>query len=346
MRYLETLRRMYWISRLKHQGQASFADKLRWWRHGFRPSSAQMYRFPRADMHQYVSDYAENYGSLHLNPVESVFNHKALQQSLLQAAGAVMPELVAVLYGGRAVLHPLTPRARPVGAAELANALVAGGGEYIIKPDCGGGGDKVALLQVEEGAVVRSDGHDRAVFDAEAWGKQVMLIQRRAEPAAFWRDLWPGSINTIRVLTLWRDGEVAPFIAGVVQRIGTEASLPVDNYSRGGVAAPVDPATGRLAAASRRTHRERRLSHHPDTGRPIEGEIIPNWDGIRAEVLRLTGALPLNCFVGWDVFVNQEDRVAVCEMNGARSTVTLLQLDRGLLGDNRVREYYEEQHAL
>ena len=193
MRYLETLRRMYWISRLKHQGQASFADKLRWWRHGFRPSSAQMYRFPRADMHQYVSDYAENYGSLHLNPVESVFNHKALQQSVLQAAGAVMPELVAVLYGGRAVLHPLTPRARPVGAAELANALVAGGGEYIIKPDCGGGGDKVALLQVEEGAVVRSDGHDRAVFDAEAWGKQVMLIQRRAEPAAFWRDLWPGS---------------------------------------------------------------------------------------------------------------------------------------------------------
>jgi hypothetical protein len=44
--------------------------------------------------------------------------------------------------------------------------------------------------------------------------------------------------------------------------------------------------------------------------------------------------------------VNQEDRVAVCEMNGARSTVTLLQLDRGLLADNRVREYYEEQHAL
>lgn len=345
MRYLETLRRMYWTSRLKHQGRAPLAERLRWWRRGFRASSAQMYRFPRPDMHQYVNDYAENYGSLHLNPVEAVFEHKMVQQSLLQAAGAVMPELVAVLYGGHAVLHPLTPRAQPVPPAELERALVVAGGEYIIKPDCGGG-DKVALLRIEEGALVRCDGSDRAAFSVETWPNRVMLIQRRAEPAAFWRDLWPGSINTIRILTLWREGDPAPFIAGVVQRIGTEASLPVDNYSRGGIAAPIDAATGRLAAASRRTHRDRRLTHHPDTGRPIEGAIIPGWDGIRAEVLRLTGALPVNCFVGWDIFVNRDDRVAVCEVNGARSTVTLLQLDGGLLADERVRRYYEEQRAL
>jgi hypothetical protein len=346
MRYLETLRRMYWISRLKHQGLASIADKLRWWRRGFRPSSAQMYHFPRPEMREYVSDYTENYGSLHLNPVEAVFEHKVVHQGLLQAAGAVMPELVAVLYRGHAVLQPLTPRARPVSPAELERALVAAAGEYIIKPDSGGGGDGVAVLRVEHGVVVRYDGAERAAFSAESWRDRVMLIQRRAEPAPFWRDLWPGSINTMRIMTLWRESEPAPFIAGAVQRIGTEASLPVDNYSRGGLAAPIDAATGRLAAASRRTHRDRRLSHHPDTGRPIDGEIIPDWEGIRAEVLRLTAALPLNCYVGWDIFVNAEGRIAVCEINGARSTVTLLQLEGGLLADERVRRYYEEQRAL
>jgi hypothetical protein len=337
---------MYWVSRLKHQGLASFAEKLRWWRLGFRPSSAQMYRFPRPELRDYVSDYTENYGSLHLNPVEAVFEHKMIQQSLLQAAGAVMPELVAVLYRGHAVLHPLTPHARPVPPSELERALVAAAGEYIIKPDAGGGGDNVALLRVEKGALVRYDGATRTAFSVESWPNRVMLIQRRAEPAAFWRELWPGSINTMRIMTLWRDSEPAPFIAGVVQRIGTETSLPVDNYSRGGLAAPIDTATGRLAAANRRTHRDRRLTHHPDTGRRIEGEIIPGWNGIRAEVLRLTAALPINCYVGWDIFVDAEDRVAVCEVNGARSTMTLLQLEGGLLADERVRRYFEETGAL
>ncbi len=344
MRYLETLRRMYWTSRLKHQGTASVVERLRWWRRGFRPSSAQMYSFPRPEMHEYVNDYAENY-CLHQNPIEAVFDHKLVQQSLLQAAGAVMPELVAVVYRGHSVLHPLTPHARPVPPRELEGTLVAAGGEYIIKPDCGGGGDKVALLRVEKGVAVRYDGAERSTFSIESCRDRVMLIQRRAEPAAFWRDLWPGSINTMRILTLWRDGDLSPFIAGAVQRIGTEDSLPVDNYSRGGLAAPIDAATGRLAAASRRTHRDRRLTYHPDTGRAIEGEIIPGWDGIKAEVLRLTAALPLNRFVGWDIFVNAEDRVSVCEVNGARSTVTLLQLDGGLLADERVRGYYEEQRA-
>jgi hypothetical protein len=346
MDYLETLRKMYWVSRLKHQGRASVAERLRWWRRGFRASSAQMYGFPRADMHEYVNDYTENYGSLHLNPVEDLFNHKTVQQGVLQAAGAVMPELVAVLYGGRAVLCPLTHGARPVTPLELERALVGAGGDYIIKPDCGGGGDKVALLRVEQGSLARYDGDGRAAFDVEACRDRVMLIQRRAEPAAFWRDLWPGSINTMRIMTLWRDSEPTPFIAGAVQRVGTKASLPADNYSRGGLAAPIDVASGRLSGANWKTQRHRRLSHHPDSGRPIEGEFIPGWAAIRSEVLRLTAALPLNCYVGWDIFVDHLDRVAVCEMNGARSTVTLLQLAGGLLADARVRRYYEEHDAL
>lgn len=74
--------------------------------------------------------------------------------------------------------------------------------------------------------------------------------------------------------------------------------------------------------------------------------MIPGWAGIRAEVLRLAGALPHNCFVGWDVFVTSQERVAICEINGARTGVLIMQLDTGLLADPRVRGYYEEQCAL
>jgi hypothetical protein len=346
MRFFETLRRMYWTGQLAYQGEASLARKLRWWRRGFRPKSAVLYRFPVADQNQYVNDYAENYRSLHLNPVESIFEHKTVQHGLLQAAGAAMPELLGIIYRGRAVLRPLTPRAEPVEIAELERALVAHGGEYIIKPDCGGGGDKVALLGVQNGALARQDKGRWAPFALAALMRDVMLVQRRAEQAPFWRALNPGSLNTIRFLTLWRTGERAPFIAAAAQRIGTAASAPVDNVSRGGLVAPIDAVTGRIGRAVSLKKVEQWFTHHPDNGAPIEGMVIPGWDAIRAEVLRLAGALPLNCFVGWDVFVNPEGRVAACEVNGARTSVAMVQLERGLLADERVRGYYEEQQAL
>ena len=346
MRYLETLRRIYWTGRLADQGEASLIEKLRWWYRGFRPVSARQYGFPRADMHHYVNDYAENYASQRFNPVKAVFDHKAVQYALLQAAGAILPELMAILYRDRAALHPLTPRAEPATASELERALLADGGEFIIKPDRGGGGDKVALIRPENGKLIGYSGRDRGPFRFDRTSNRVMLVERRATQAGFWRDLYPGSLNTIRFLTLWRESEPTPFIAGATQRIGSEASAPADNHARGGLAAPIDAVTGRLGCAYRKKDPEERLTHHPDTGSPITGMVIPDWAGIRTEVLRLAGALPLNCFVGWDVFVNDEGRAAICEMNGHWTGVLIMQLENGLLADERVRRYYEEQRAV
>jgi hypothetical protein len=194
--------------------------------------------------------------------------------------------------------------------------------------------------------LISYSGRDRAEFRFDRSRSTVFLIQRRASQAQFWCDLYAGSLNTMRILTIWLDGDPAPFIAAAAQRIGNDASAPADNYSRGGVAASIDAATGRLGHAIGSNAVQERLTHHPDTGSPITGRVIPNWGDIRAEVLRLAGALPFNCFVGWDIFVTADGRVAVCEINGSRVGVNILQLERGLLADERVRRYYEGQHAL
>ncbi len=333
---------MYWTARLGDHVEAPLAQRTYWWWRGFRVSSVRQYAFPRPDMHEYVNDYSENYGSLHLNPIPLMFRHKAMQRAFLQTAGAAQPEVMAALWRGRVVLHPFSPRAAPVTVAELEQALRADGGEFILKPEEGGGGDKVALIRAEHGTLVRHYGRDSGPLDLQQCHDRAMLIERRAEQAGFWRDLFPGSLNTMRLLTLWREGDRAPIIARVAQRIGTLDSTPTDNHGRGGLALPIDRETGRLGHGSRKDYPEERLTNHPDTGTRFEGLMLPAWEAIRTEVLRLAGSLPLNCFVGWDVFVNAEGKVAICEANGARTGVLIMQLERGLLADPETRRYYEE----
>jgi putative polysaccharide biosynthesis protein len=346
MRYLNTLRRIYWTAQLKYQGEAPLIEKLRWWRRGFRPASTWMYRFPRPDMCDYVNDYSENFPAMKFNPVAALFQSKILQCGILQAAGATLPELLAVVHRGRTTLHPLTRGARPATPAELERVLLADGDEFILKPDYGAGGDKVALIRADDGKLLCQSREAWRPFRFDQPGQDVFLVQRRARQAPFWGNLYPGSLNTMRVLTLWPDGDPAPFIAAAAQRIGNHASAPVDNFSRGGFAASIDPETGRIGSACRADAERERVTHHPETGSPIEGQTVPHWPAIRTEVLRLAGAMPFNRLVGWDAFVTPDGRVAICEINGARVGVQILQLERGLLADARVRRFYEQQQAL
>ena len=105
-------------------------------------------------MCDYVNDYSENFPAIKFNPVATLFQSKILQCGILQAAGATLPELLAVVHRGRTTLHPLTRGARPATPAELERVLLADGDEFILKPDYGAGGDKVALIRADDGKLL------------------------------------------------------------------------------------------------------------------------------------------------------------------------------------------------
>jgi hypothetical protein len=46
--------------------------------------------------------------------------------------------------------------------------------------------------------------------------------------------------------------------------------------------------------------------------------------------------------VGWDVFRDPAGRTVVVEANGGTASVQIMQLERGLLRDPRVRAFYRE----
>jgi hypothetical protein len=217
------------------------------------------------------------------------------------------------------------------------------GGPFVIKPESSRRGHGVALVERIGGALVRRRGLKTEPFRVPA-SSAVTMIERALVQGDFWRRLNPGSANSIRVVTMWTPGDAAPFVGMAVQRMGTAATAPTDNFSGGGICAPIDLATGRLGTGRRKPDHgggaKVPFPRHPDTGAPIEGERLPEWDKVCDTVLRATEAVPFIRYAGWDVLVDDGGTPVIIEGNN-NTDLDLFQVHGGLLRDPRVRRFYE-----
>ena len=76
---------------------------------------------------------------------------------------------------------------------------------------------------------------------------------------------------------------------------------------------------------------------HPDTGIQLEGATIPYWRVLLDNVKELMGVFPDLEFAGWDM-LPVEGGWCVIEGNDTMD-IDLLQVHRGLLADERVRQF-------
>ena len=345
---------------MKHERKAH-ADvplprKLDMWRRGFFAESATIYDFPRNNPDLYLSDYQHFHMGHLINGWEGLYDHKLGLRSLLLAKGFRQAETVAYIYEGRILADPFSGAARYVSPEEIIEALRSEGEGacWILKPEDGLRGEGLFMLEYRDGQFWIQRGRDVEAFNLEAFLNSLeqrkpgsagaMLIERRLEQGEFWRGLFPDSANTLRLLTLWTPGEPAPFVARAVQRIGTADTVPTDNWSGGGISAPVELATGRLGEGRmhplKGTRAEQRFTEHPDTGAVIAGAELPGWQQVTDVVLRAAASVPFNRMAGWDVLVDAEGVPVILEANG-NSDVNLLQVHGGLLAEPRVRRFYE-----
>jgi len=125
--------------------------------------------------------------------------------------------------------------------------------------------------------------------------------------------------------------------------------MPTDNFSGGGLGASIELGTGRLGVALRHPGEggrpPERFTHHPETGAQIEGAVLPHWDRVRDMVLRAAASLPVNRYVGWDVFIDEAGTPVIIEANG-NSGLQMVQMERGLLTDPRIRRFYQKVGVL
>ena len=153
-----------------------------------------------------------------------------------------------------------------------------------------------------------------AGFDADAVFASLRGIDVICEELIVQADelacLHPGSVNTVRVATLIKDG--APVVLFTFLRIGRGGSI-VDNAGAGGFAASVDKDTG-VVLTPGVTERLAEAVVHPDTGVQILGLRLPDWESLVATAKRAAMVYPDHPYISWD-FAYTEAGWVIVEAN-------------------------------
>lgn len=108
--------------------------------------------------------------------------------------------------------------------------------------------------------------------------------------------IYPGAINTVRVVTILKDN--VPHVICAYFRIGNGKF--VDNFNSGGMVAPIDVETG--IVQDRAIDKNKILyENHPATGTPIKGFKFPYWNESLEMCKEAAKVVPQMAYVGWDV---------------------------------------------
>lgn len=120
------------------------------------------------------------------------------------------------------------------------------------------------------------------------------------------------SANTMRLVTLvCADGTVR--VMGGAIRIGRKGEC-ADNFHHQGIAALIDVDTG-IVKTTGVDRNFKRYVVHPDSGVPIVGFQVPEWEKIIRTVKEAALVIPDMRYIGWDVAINKEHEVLLIEGN-------------------------------
>ena len=196
---------------------------------------------------------------------------------------------------------------------------------------------------------MNGEAYSRAALADLVGDLEEYAVTEFVEQSAFMDELYDGSTNTIRVVTMWDYEADEPFVAWAHARVGTPESAPFDNLSQGGLQAAIDVDTGELMYAADISDKEPPIGidwydDHPATGDPIVGRTIPDWGDLTDEVLRMADGVPQCPYVGWDVLPT-DDGFVVIETNASPGMFNT-QVHNRFMDDPRVRRFYEHHGVL
>ena len=118
--------------------------------------------------------------------------------------------------------------------------------------------------------------------------------------------IYPGSINTVRIVTIVDKG--IPHIICAYFRIGN--GKYVDNFNSGGMVAPVNEETGEVI--DKAIDKKKNLyERHPATNEIIKGFTFSDWEKALEMVKKASLVVPEMHYIGWDVCFSEKGPVLV-----------------------------------
>lgn len=329
--------------RLARQADRSFALQVweclwGWLRYGILPKSYYNYRLYadreplRRKARRYVSDrsYFSKLGRVNLQNGVLLSNKWAFH-NYFDGYSLPLPKCWGYFHKDGGIWKET---GQVFGFDELPAIFARMAGEkIIIKPIRGSSGARITVAEVlaePEGVFLLQNDKRIPLAEFTANFKSVSyIIEGRLDQHAELNAIYPNSVNTIRVNTLY--GEQIK-IWGTIIKLGT-GGAEIDNWGKGSLCVGIDPATGRLGAGSRDVNYSQAIVEpftvHPDTGVRFAGVELPCWQELLAMVSEAAGLMPFLPYVAWDVALTPAGP-CIIEGNG-RSDLSMVQVHGGLL---------------
>lgn len=150
-------------------------------------------------------------------------------------------------------------------------------------------------------------------------------------------------LASVRIVTgRSRTGELDVLVTSLKMPRG---GAVVSNTKQGGLAAMIDPKTGRIFR-SHVQHPGGRLEAcavHPDTGEAVDGLVLPHWSDVVTLVRRAHSSLKRVAFVGWDVGITPNGPVLI-EANHGFGVHVIQGVANMPLGLTNFARYYNEHY--
>lgn len=176
-----------------------------------------------------------------------------------------------------------------------------------IDGECGSG---VFHLHTQKNKYVVGDKEKSIENIIEEMSAGSWILQKRFYQNKLLSDIYPKSVNTIRMVTV-KGSDGKPLVFSAVLRIGAMGK-EVDNYSQGGVIVEIDTETGKLYKYGfRKQIFGGRSTSHPDTGFKYENVEIPFFEEAKRCALYFHTMLFDLHSVGWDIAISNDGPVFI-----------------------------------
>ena len=155
----------------------------------------------------------------------------------------------------------------------------------VVKPldaSCGKGVEKIDTTKEDK----------KKLFNKLIKNSQV-LLEEVADQHKVLNEIYPLSVNTLRVVTLNKQ------VVTAYLRIGNHGNV-VDNFNHGGMVTAVNVDTGEIEfpAIDKETNV---FEIHPYTNKKIVGTVIPMWDEVKKLCIDACDVVPGIGYIAWDV---------------------------------------------
>ncbi|MBQ3004482.1 MAG: hypothetical protein IJD88_00980, partial [Clostridia bacterium] len=222
---------------------------------------------------------------------------------------------------------------REVISYEEAKNILSDIGPAVVKPTTdSSSGQNVQILNIKDGKDLKTDITLDELFNK--YGSN-FVVQEKIKPFKELKDLYPDSINTIRLTSYILNSQV--HVAPISLRIGASGSV-VDNIHAGGMGVSVDDSgqLGEIAYRLGYGDSDEKFSQHPDTNIVFKNYKLSFIEELIDDAKKLHGLLSNIGVISWDFTVDENGTIVIVEINVRGQGIWFPQMISGrpLFGDN------------